>query len=340
MRLFCLSFAVFLAVISGCELRTTLEPTEPDYVNPSFPDAVRGAVKNNLCYAEDFAVSGDGYWVFAANRVRRYIDKTYVSEGPTSPNKIFFPESFPYTDRPNRLVASYFGDLLYCNFADRNTIYIIDTETMQETLLCEGQDNISELYLTEFDESILAVYFTEHLVDRFNALTGELEGSCVLPWPPIHSSLSPDKKTLAVFGVPAYEAALIDLATMSVIKTLDVGSAVTTFSYSGLGNYLVFFRGGNYKPAVNRYSLTDDKWWGWQECNRFYTHSHPVPGSESVAASRSNHNWLSVINAENMVFAPPLECPGNQWEVEASDNGQRIFVMTRWPHRIVVFHMD
>ncbi|MCD4708802.1 MAG: hypothetical protein K8S62_13800 [Candidatus Sabulitectum sp.] len=333
-------FVLLLLLLSGCELRSTLEPTVPDYENPDYPDAIRGAVLINYCYAEDFAVSGNGYWVFAANRVRRYIDKTYVSDGPTSPGRIFYPASFPYTDRPNRLVASYFGDRLYCNFADRNSIYIIDTETMEETLLCESEDNITELYLDEFDESVIAVYFSIPQVDRFNGFTGELEGSCSLPWPPIHSSLSPDKKTLAVFGVPSYQTILIDLSTMSVISTVEVDHSVTTFSYSGDGNYLVFFIGGSYKPRVNRYRISDETWWGWQECNRFYTHSHPVPGTACVAACRHNHEWLSVINAENMVFAPPLECPGALWGVEASDSGERVFVMTRWLHRITVFHLD
>lgn len=340
MKICILSFVVFFLLVTGCELRSTLEPTEPDYVNPDYPDAIRGAVINNFCYAEDFAVSGDGYWVFAANRVRRYIDRTYVPDGPTSPYGLFTPESFPYTDRPNRLVASYFGDILYCNFADRNSIYIIETDTMQETLLCDGEDNIRELYLSKYDESIIAVYFTIPKVGSFNALTGTPEGSCSLPFTPVHSTLSPDKSTLAVYGAELRQVILIDVSTMTEIKRFDTGSTIVTFSFSGDGRYLVFFRGSSYKPAVNRYRISDGTWWGWQECNRFYTHSHPIPGSPCVAASRRANNWLSVINAENMIFAPPLECPGVIWGVEASDNGARLFVMTRWLHRITVFQFD
>ncbi len=326
--------------ISSCELRSTLEPTVPDYVNPEYPHGIRGNIPINFCYAEDFAVSGDGHWVFAANRVRRYIDKTYVPSGGCNPYSVFYPLSFAYTDRPNRLVASYFGDRLYCNFADRNTIHVIDTETMAASVLCESADNISEMYLGELDEALIAVYFTIKQVDFFNATTGELEGTCSLPWTPIHSTLSPDKKTLAVYGAVLNQVVLIDVPSMSEKACFDTGHTVVTFSFSGDNKYLVFFIGSSYKPAVNRYSISDGEWWGWQECNRFYTESHPIPGTACVAACRDDHDWLSVLNAENMIFAPPLECPGTLWGLEVSDSGERMFVMTRWPHIIRVFQLD
>ena len=314
-----------------------VDPVEPagsaQYENPEYPSELIG-------YA---AVSVDFTGAFD------YLDRIYVMNDNSE-----LIESFSLDDphlnmssipvekdtlllgfKPDAFCLDRSTGTLYLENRENYGVYRILLPDGEPELIRESQSIITSLHL--FGQSLLICYLgPEWLARKIDLVTGEIQGEYHTGWPITRTFLSQEENRL-ILSNPSKEFLLnVDPVTMNLIDTLHLDERTGPFLVNSQGNTVVFNQ-NSIHPSVYLFSGDTGEELIQLPTINSYRSCSLIPGTDIVIAPRRSENRISVLNTQNMIFAPSIFCIQYADLVFATQNGEYIIVLTDVPGRVYVY---
>ena len=328
-----LGIIVFSLVISGC-----IDQNSPaglaQYENPDYPSDFVGFASISASFANVFS----------------YNDRVYIVEDNTQ-----LIESFSITD-PNlnnpqepvlkdtvllshsfeKSLFNFDNGLLYGVDSGTNDIYSVNILNGASEFITSNSSYITGMFFGYDGSLVLSYLLPEYGVIKLDKLTGNELGFCELDWAVNRSAMSPDGRSLLVNNISRSFLLEIDVETMQVKDTLFLDERTGPFIYNTSNNIIVFNQHST-SPNVALYNGSTKKLITCISTINPYKICSLIPGTDIVIAPRRSENRVSILNTQNMIFAPSLECTQYADLVFSTADGQTIIIATDSPGRVLIY---
>lgn len=327
--------AFLLCFLSGCV--DSVDPAgTAQYENPDYPSDLRGYAVIPPSFTDVFYNDGRVY----------VLDRTWqmlVSFSATDPN-LAIPESLVVKDTlllgipSGASVFHQSTQTLFISHDVLNDIYRLDDiQSGSPSLLHSCESIVTDLFIVDQGSSVLVCFLgPEWMARKIDSYTGQTLGEYSTEWPITRAAVSPDGSRALLSNSDRKYLVEIDTETMLQIDSIPFPERIGTFLYNTAGNIVVF---NQYTVHPRVYLLDGDSGdiLDTIEAVNPYRKCSLIPGTDVVLAPRLSHNRVSVLNSENMIFAPSIFC-FNYAELAISvNNGENIIVATDSPGRIFIF---
>jgi DNA-binding beta-propeller fold protein YncE len=200
-----------------------------------------------------------------------------------------------------------------------------------------SQSTFSGLFAIAGGQSLLLCFLgPEWAVKRINSTTGALEGQFDSPWPITNAAISPDGSRLLLANSGTETLLEISTASMGLRNSIDLSERPGPFTYNTSGNILLFNQYA-IRPSAYLYNgETLDLLMSVSTVNSYRLCSL-IPGTNVVIAPRRSDSRVSVLNTENLIFAPSLFTIQYPKLAFASSDGEYLLALTDAPGRVYVF---
>jgi DNA-binding beta-propeller fold protein YncE len=331
-----LSVLFLLVSFSGCA--DALEPAGPgQYANPDYPSDMFG-------YAIIPETFEDGFL---------HQERVYILDR-TSQSMISFSSTDPDLADPEFLVnkdtlvlgfqpgASCFdsnSETLFVSDASTNDIYRLSLSGGGEPqFLCSSESVITSLYPIENGSSLVVCFLgPEWLARKIDAVSGQVEKEYSTGWPITRAALSTDENRLLLSNSGREYLIEIDTDTILSTDTIPMPQRLGPFLYNTSGDIDVCNQ-YTVKPRVYLLDGVTKSIMDVVECINPYKHCFLMPGTDVVLAPRRSDNRVSVLNTENMVFAPSIFCISYAEVAFSSPENNCIVVLSDSPGRGYIYN--
>jgi len=337
MKFTALTAVLFLLVLySGCV--DALEPAGPaQYVNPEYPSDLFGYAVIPPSFEDGFINQGRVYILETAGN-------SMISFLSTDPN-LAEPDSPVQKDtlvlgfKPGASCFDSNSETLFVSDARTNDIYRLSLSGGGEPqLICSCESIITSLYPIENGSSLVVCFLgPEWLARKIDAVTGQIEKEYSTGWPITMAALSVDRDRLLLSNSGREYLIEIDTDTFERTDSIPMPERVGPFLYNTSGDIVVF----NQYTVYPRVYLLDGVTRSVSdvvECINPYKYCFLMPGTDIVLAPRRSDNRVSVLNTENMVFAPSIFCFGYADIVFSSPDNDCIVVLNDAPGRAYIYN--
>jgi hypothetical protein len=330
------SYALLCALLSaGCT--DAVEPAGPgQYENPSYPSVLFGYTA--IPASSSFCFSYQGR-VYVLNRT----NQMSVSFSASDPN-LGYPDSTVEKDTlllgfsPGKASFDSNTEMLFVSDDVSNDIYRVPVVAGDAPVfLRQCESIVADLFAIENGNSLLICFLgPEWLVRKINAFTGEVEGEFLTGWPISRAALSPDGERLLLSNSGKQFLIEISTSTMEMIDSIPLPERCGPFLYNTSGNIVVF----NQHTTSSRVFLIDGETKSILdvvETFNPYQYCSLMPGTDVVLAPRRSNNRVSVLNSDNMVFAPSIFCFSSAEMAFSSPENDFIVILSDSPGRAYVY---
>ena len=326
---------ILIIFLTGCV--DALEPAGPaQYENPDYPSEYTGYSLIPAQFKDGFMHQGR---VYITDRTSQMI----ISFSASDPN-LEIPEESVEMDTlflgfpPGKSCFDRYSETLYISSDISNDIYRLPlNSTEPPELLYECESIVTRMFTVNNGNSLLICFLgTEWLVRSINSVTGQVENEYETGWPVSRAALSVDETRLLVNNSGRKYLIEIDAITLQKLDSIPVPERISPFLYNTSGNIVVF----NQYTIHPRVYLIDGETKAITdviESVNPYKYCFLMPGTDVVLAPRRSDNRISVLNSENMIFAPSLFCFSYAEMVFSSPDNDFIIVMCDSPGRAYVF---
>ncbi len=128
----------------------------------------------------------------------------------------------------------------------------------------------------------------------------------------------------------------VDVATMQLADTLYLEERPGPFTFNTSGN-IVLFNQYSIKPVVYLYDGNSGELLHELAATNPYQICGVIPGTDVIIAPRRSETRVSILNSDNMIFAPSLYCLQYADLAFSTEDGQTIIVLTDNPGRVYVY---
>ncbi len=325
---------LLLVLFSGCV--DALEPTGPaQYVNPDYPSNLFGYTAIPAMFEYGFIYQQT---VYILDRTSQFV----ISFSSTDPN-LANPDSLVQKDT----LALGFYPGASCFARSTETLFVSDGNTKDiyrlslsgggtPELLCANESSITSLYSIDSGSSLVVSFIgPEWLVRKINAVTGQVEKEYSASWPITRTALSVEGDRLLLSNSSREYLIEINTDTFERTDSIPMPERIGPFLYNTSGNIVVFNQ-YTIKPRVYLIDGDTRSKLDVVECINTYKYCFLMPGTDVILAPRRSDNRVSVLNTENMIFAPSIFCfnyaeavfsaPGNDCVVVLCDTPGRAYV--------------
>lgn len=314
-----------------------LVPAGPaQYVNPDYPSEYIG-------YALIPAQFAGGF--FYQDRV--YIldkkDQMMISFSASDPN-LAIPEEITERDTlllgltPGEYCFDEFTETLFISSDGSNEIYRLPFSSSDPPeLIHSSESTVTRIFSVDNGKSLLICFLgPEWLVRKINAATGAVEGEYATEWPIGRAALSVDGSRLLLNNSAKYFITEIDVSSLTKIDSIPLPERCGPFLYNTSGNIVVFNQ-YTINPRVFLFDGETKSILDVIESINPYKFCFLMPGTDVVLAPRRSDNRISVLNSDNMIFAPSLFCFNYAEMVFSSPDNSYIIVLSDSPRRAHVY---
>ena len=326
---------VFLLLQSGCV--DSVEPAGPaQYVNPDYPSDLRGYALIPSTFSDAFIDQGRVY----------VLDRTFqmmVSFSASDPN-LAIPESLVVKDTlllgipPSHAAFCPEKDVLFFAHDSNNDIYRLnDIHSGTPSLLYVSESIVTDILPVDNGNSLVICFLgPEWSARKIDSSTGEIQGEYQTNWPINEASVSPDGSRILLSNSAAEYLLEIDTETMQQTDSIPVPERIGTFLYNTSGDIIVFNQ-YTIHPRVYLFDKDSREIIDIVECINPYRVCSLIPGTDVVLAPRRSDNRISVLNTENMVFAPSIFCFNYAEMAFSANDGEIIVVLSDSPGRAYIY---
>ena len=325
----------FLLLQVGCV--DSLEPAGlAQYENPEYPSDLRGYALVSSTFSDAFFHRGRVY----------VLDNTFqmmTSFSASDPN-LAVPESLVVKD--TLLLGVSPGHATFCPekevlfFADysQNDIYRLDDiQSGSPSLVYSCESIVTDIFPVDNGNSLIICFLgPEWAARKIDSSTGEIQGEYQANWPINEASVSPDGSRILISNSSAKYLLEIDTETMQQTDSIPLPERIGTFIYNTSGNIVVFNQ-YTIHPRVYLLDENSREIIDIVECINPYRVCSLIPGTDVVLAPRRSDNRISVLNTENMIFAPSIFCFNYAEMAFSADNGEIIIVLSDSPGRVYIY---
>lgn len=326
---------LFLLTITSC---TEINPAGPGiYINPAYPDSEKGYF---------FCGQNPGECVFAPGTSTVWISVPPstglfyrdVSKAVVNP---FLVDTLHLHFTPDLLVAPPSGPYIYTTVSGGNDVVEIDTEELSYKRVYSSSSSIYSMKISS-DGSVMflgsqgAPWHVEAVsTDSFEQLA-----SIDTDWPVHRLEVAPDNSLVAIANTSRTDIVVLDFHSLLPVDTLLMPMRTGTMSFLQNSTQLVVLDASASKPYMIKVDiLTGEELFRSRPLNSYLINCR-MTGTNTLLLPRNQDERVSVLNMENMVFAPSLPLENRAGSVCVSSDGEYIVAVSKTasPGRATVFH--
>lgn len=329
------SFLFLIFLFSACV--NALEPAGPaQYENPDYPSEFFGYASIPTQFSGGFFYQERVYVLDKTNQIM-------ISFSVSDPN-LAIPESLTVKDTlqlgfsPALSCFDQYTETLFMSHSVSNDIYRLSLSSGGfPELLYQCESILTEIFPVDNGNSLLICFLgPEWLVRKINAVTGEVENEFTTDWPITRAALSVDNDRLLLSNSGKKYLIEIDTDSFEKVDSFPLPERLGPFLYNTAGNIVVF---NQYTIHPRVYLLDGDTGSTMDvvECINPYKYCFLMPGTDVVLAPRRSDSRVSVLNSDNMIFAPSLFCFSYAEMVFSSSDNDHIIILSDAPGRAYVY---
>ncbi len=324
---------VFSLVVSGC-----IDENSPaglaQYENPDYPSDFVGFASISTSFANIFSYSGRVYVVEDNTQLIESFSLTDPNlndpQEPVLKDTVLLSHSF------GQSIFNIDDGLLYALESGSNDVYSVDISNGTSEFIASNSSYITGMFFGYDGSLVLSYLLPENGVIKLDKLTGNELGFCELDWAVSRSAMSPDGRSLLVNNSSKSFLLEIDVETMQIRDTLFLDERTGPFIYNTSNNIIVFNQHST-SPNVALYNGSTKKLITRISTINPYKVCSLIPGTDIVIAPRRSENRVSILNTQNMIFAPSLECTQYADLAFSTADGQTIVIAIDSPGRVLVY---
>lgn len=204
-------------------------------------------------------------------------------------------------------------------------------------LLHQSESVITSIFSVDNGNSLLICFLgPEWLVRKINASTGAVEGEYATEWPIGRAALSVDGSRLLLNNSAKYFIIEIDVSSLTETGSIPLPERSGPFLYNTSGNIVVFNQYA-INPRVYLFDGETKSRLDVIESINPYKFCFLMPGTDVILAPRRSDDRISVLNSDNMIFAPSLFCFNYAEMVFSSEDNSYIIILSDTPGRAYVY---
>ncbi len=305
------------------------------YVNPEYPSTLTGYAVISSLISGGFTIDGRVYILDTeADILESFsLEDNYLDLTPFPVTKDTLHLNF----RPGKFVLNSVSGIVFIENISEGSIFRVQLPDQAPELIYDSESIISDMFLAEGNSSLVVSFLgPEWLVRKIDVSTGSILGEFATEWPITRSAISTDGQKLLVSNSSKNYLLEIDVNTMELIDTLHLTERSGPFIYNNSGNIVVFNQysidpkvflyDGNNRELIDEISSINP----YRECDI-------VPGTDVVIAPRRTDNRISILNSQNLVFAPSLFCLQSADLAFSTQDGQTIIVLSKNAGRVYIY---
>ncbi|MCK5035912.1 MAG: hypothetical protein KAS73_08480 [Candidatus Sabulitectum sp.] len=332
-------FALVILVAVLIFASSCVDSVEPagtaQYSNPEYPSLLKGYAVITAKFSGVFALDGR---VYVLDGEAEIIESFSLSDprlnmNPSPVEKDTLPLGFD----PGNYALDRVSEVLYLEDAHGKDIYRIQLPDGTPELLYQNESFISELFLTDGNSNLVICFLgPEWLARKIDVLTGSTLGEFETGWPITRAAMSFDSGKLLLSNSSKQFLLEVDVATMQLADTLYLEERPGPFTFNTSGN-IVLFNQYSIKPVVYLYDGNSGELLHELPATNPYQICDVIPGTDVIIAPRRSETRVSILNSDNMIFAPSIYCMQYADLAFSTEDGQTIIVLTDNPGRVYIY---
>jgi len=159
-------------------------------------------------------------------------------------------------------------------------------------------------------------------------------------WPVYRLEVSPDNSLVAIGNSGRMEITILEAETLVPQDTLLMPMRTGTMAFTGDSRALVVLDASQVNPCLIKVDVsTGEELYRSSPYNSYLTNCR-IQGSNTLILPRNSDKRISILNMNNMIFAPSVALDFRPGETCVSWDGEYIVTITRTasPGRATVFH--
>jgi len=333
-RICCVTAVLLSLYLAGCV--STNPAGTADYVNPVFADEQKGFFYcGSGPFAAVFVPNTAVVWISEPGNGRIWYKD--VSEAVVNPNVC---DTLNVDFSPGLMAAPPAGNVVYVSHYNSNDVYSIDTEILKWNKVYTSSSSIKTMQLSSDGRTMyLGSLGIPWHIEAVSTLDWSQSASVTTEWPVLRMKLSPDNSLLAAGNSGRTDIYLYNAADLSVVDTLFMPMRTGTMAFSSDSRSLVVLDAASFRPYMIKVDLeTGNEVFRSRPYNSYLANSS-IPGTNTLILPRNQDYRVSILNTDNMVFAPSLLVDSRIGAVCCSDDGEYIVTVSRTtvPGRATVF---
>lgn len=255
-----------------------------------------------------------------------------IPENPTEMDTLLL--GFP----PGKSCFDEFTETLFISNNASNEIYRLPLFSGgSPQLLHQSESTVTSIFPVDNGESLLICFLgPEWLVRKINTTTGAVEGEYATEWPIGRAALSVHGSRLLLNNSAKHFIIEVDVSSLTKTDSIPLPERCGPFLYNTSGNIVVF---NQYmiNPRVYLFDGETKSTLNVIESINPYKFCFLMPGTDVVLAPRRSDDRISVLNSDNMIFAPSLFCFNYAEMVFSSPDNSHIIILSDNPGRAYVY---
>ena len=321
----------------GC---VEVNPAGPGkYINPIYPDSEKGYF---------FCGQGPGACVFAPGTSTVWISVPAaqcllfrdVSKAVVNP---FLSDTLHLRFSPDLLRAPSSGPCIYANVYGGNDIFEINTKELSYQRVYSASSSIAAMKIsTDGSLLLLGSQGAPWHVESVSTESWEQQASFNTEWPVQKLEIAPDNSLAAIANSGFMDIIILDLNSLLPVDTLHMPMRIGTMAFLQNSAQIAVLDASAGKPYMVKVDIgTGEELFRSRPINSYLINSR-ILNTNTLLLPRNQDERISVLNMENMIFAPSLSVEHRVGSVCVSSDGAYIVTVSRTaiPGRATVFHYE
>ena len=231
------------------------------------------------------------------------------------------------------------NEIFVCSYYS-NDIYSINTETLRWQKVYTSSSSIRTMQISSDGGTMyLGSLGTPWHVEAVSTSTWVQIVSVPADWPVLRLELSPDNSLIAAANSGRTDIFLFDAVDLSPVDTLFSPMRTGTMAFTSDSKNLVVLDAASDRPYMIKIDLATGEEVHRSRPYNSYLISSRIPGSNTLILPRNQDERVSILNMDNMIFAPSIPLDSRSGAVCVSGNGGYIVTVSRTstPGRATVF---
>lgn len=329
------AFTAALLVVSGCDEMNPAGTAE--YENPDYPSLEKGIFycghdPVDCCFAPHSSV----VWI-SVPALNSFIWKD-VSKAIVNPA---FSDTMALRFPPGLLAAPKQGKFIFTSPVGSADIYMVDTEEFSVEKVYSSDSSVSTMELSpEGDVLYLGSQGAPWHVEAVSTDTWKLLAWFATDWSVNRLEVSGDNTLLAISNSGTQEIIVIDAEDLAPRDTLFMPMRIGTMSFTDDSQSLVVLDATQIDPCMVKIDIQSGAELFRSSPSNIYLTNCRIQGSNTLLLPRNSEDRISVLNMDNMIFAPSLPTSTRPGETCISWDGEYIVSVSRAasPGTATVFH--
>ncbi|MCK5786961.1 MAG: WD40 repeat domain-containing protein [Candidatus Sabulitectum sp.] len=231
------------------------------------------------------------------------------------------------------------NEIFVCSYYSSD-VYSINTETLMWNKVYTCSSSIVTMQLSSDGGTMyLGSLGTPWHVEAVSTTSWIQTASVSADWPVLRLELSPDDSLIAVGNSGRTGIYLFDAVDLSPVDTLITPMRTGTMAFTSDSRSLVVLDAASNRPYMIKIDLeTGEEEFRSRPYNSYLVSSR-IPGANTLILPRDQDEGVSVLNMDNMIFAPSIPLNSRSRAVCVSSDGGYIVTVSRTstPGRATVF---